>query len=277
LNSLLDLIDETLQFRYFDGAVTPLTLPHTTGWRTLPYLVTAEGEGRGSLEVAGRRPLIGYGGTAICVPAGVFHCCTMSSKRGLSRWSCTTYTILGGIDLFTLLDAPLIISGKAARRIGEINAELSEIKKSTQPTLPQRVRRKELGISMFAAILEKSSLRSEHAQLVQDSRRLSPVCQFIRENLDQTIGVDDLARRAHLSVARFHVVFRRYAGVSPNRYVQNVRVQRAQELLLSSDLSVSEVAEQVGVEDPFFFSRMFKKRTGLSPSYYRAQISRRLV
>jgi len=275
LASLLDLIDDSLQFKYVDGDVTPLRRPHTTGWRTLPYLVTAQAEGKGSLEVSGRRPLVGFEGTAICVPAGVYHRCTLLSKRGLSRWSCTTYSILGGIDIFSLLDAPLVISGKAAQRIGEINAELSELKSAL--SLQQLVRRKELGIAMLATILEHSTLRSEHDQWVLESRRFTPVFEYIRQDLDRSISVGDLAQRAHLSVARFHVVFKRYTGLSPNRYVQNLRIQRSQELLISTDLSISEVAQQVGIADPFFFSRMFKKRSGISPSLYRAQVARQLV
>src|SRR4029077_16238330 len=132
-------------------------------------------------------------------------------------------------------------------------------------SLQQIVRRKELGMAMFGIILEKSTLRAEDDQLVLDSRRLAPVFEYIRQNLQQPIGVNDLAQRAHLSVARFHVVFKRHAMVSPNRYVQNLRIQRAQELLISTDLSVAEIAAQVGINDPFFFSRAFKKRSGISP------------
>ncbi|GAA3404087.1 AraC family transcriptional regulator [Paenibacillus hodogayensis] len=64
-------------------------------------------------------------------------------------------------------------------------------------------------------------------------------------------------------------VFKKYAGTTIHHYIQQLRVQRAQHLLLHSDKSVKTIALEVGFHEPFYFSRIFKKISGISPQHYR--------
>lgn len=66
-------------------------------------------------------------------------------------------------------------------------------------------------------------------------------------------------------------VFKKYAGTTIQQYVQQLRVQRARHLLLHTDRSIKTIAADVGFEEPFYFSRLFKKMVGLSPQHYREQ------
>src|SRR4051812_30993900 len=108
---LLRLIDASLEFTYGYGDVTPVAFPHDTGWRTLPFLVTAEGVEGGVVEVDGGPTLRGPGTGALCVAPGIHHRCRVEGAGGVSRWSCVTYTILQGIDLFALVEPALSIPG----------------------------------------------------------------------------------------------------------------------------------------------------------------------
>ncbi|MBP1988850.1 helix-turn-helix domain-containing protein [Paenibacillus eucommiae] len=66
-------------------------------------------------------------------------------------------------------------------------------------------------------------------------------------------------------------VFKKYAGITIGTYIQQLRVQRAKYLLNSTDKSIQTIALEVGMEDPFHFSKLFKKKVGISPSEYRSR------
>ena len=273
---LIRIIESTLEFTYHVGAVTEMIAPHTTGWRTLPYLMTACADARGMLEVAGRGKLFGGATDASCVAPGIHHNCTLLARRGVSRWSCTTFTVFGGIDLFLLLETPLLLHGADAARIGELNTELAELARTAPQTLQPLARRKMLGFAMLDTIASVSRWREQNP-IVRDTQRLLDVLTHIHQNSGKRIRVDDLARRAHLSVARFHAVFREGTGLAPQQYILRMRIRKAQELLIRTDLSVGEIAASVGQPDALFFSRIFKKKCGLSPRQYRAQTAAAFV
>jgi AraC-like DNA-binding protein len=81
--------------------------------------------------------------------------------------------------------------------------------------------------------------------------------------------VDDLARGARMSPAQFYRAFRKEIGLSPIVYLRNRRIDQAKRRLAESIDAIKEIAEQVGYSDQFYFSRDFKKNTGLSPSEFR--------
>jgi len=89
--------------------------------------------------------------------------------------------------------------------------------------------------------------------------------QFIEANLASPMRLNDIARAVHVSAAHLVKLFRRHLGVTPMRYLWDVRVRRGAQLLIQSGLSVSEVAERCGFRSQFHFSRAIKRRYGLSP------------
>jgi len=257
------------------GDSTPVSLPHDTGWRTLPYLVTAYCDAEGLLAVSGQGVMHGKN-NAIWVPPGIRHRCALVKGEGISHWSCTSFRIAGCLDLCALLETPFVLSSNSGKRIGNINQELAYLSRQS-PDLRHVIRRKELGFSMLLAGIEVSRWRSESHSLAIEAQRLASVLSHIEANLSKPLRVAELAKRAELSSPRFYAVFRLATGTSPHAYLQKLRLRKAQELLISSPLSVAEVASRVGHEDQFFFSRLFRKKCGISPSKYRESLSNGFV
>lgn len=83
------------------------------------------------------------------------------------------------------------------------------------------------------------------------------------------IEIHDLADVAGLSPAQFRRSFHTWIGMSPQNYVTRVRLEKARLLLMTTDLIVSAVAEQVGFESLSYFTRLFKQEFGISPARYR--------
>lgn len=109
------------------------------------------------------------------------------------------------------------------------------------------------------------------APSVPHARKLAPIVARLQANLAQAVSIEALAKAAELSPSRFRVLFKHYTGHSVVRYQNWLRVNKAKDLLLSGEYSVTEAAQEVGFVDVYYFSRLFKKLTGFSPSYYRNQ------
>ncbi|MCG3147065.1 MAG: HTH-type transcriptional activator RhaR [Verrucomicrobiae bacterium] len=92
---------------------------------------------------------------------------------------------------------------------------------------------------------------------------------YIHNHLRGTITVDELARQANLSTPHFNRVFRQLFSVSPMQYVLQTRVALASSLLTETALPLKQIGASVGCADPYYFSRLFKKMTGVNPSAYR--------
>jgi AraC-like DNA-binding protein len=93
-----------------------------------------------------------------------------------------------------------------------------------------------------------------------------------RRYADPQLDVSALARRAHVSIAHFSRTFKETFGETPHQYLQTRRIERAQELLRLSDLSVSEVCLAVGYTSVGSFSATFKRTVGAAPSVWREQV-----
>jgi AraC family transcriptional regulator, arabinose operon regulatory protein len=79
-------------------------------------------------------------------------------------------------------------------------------------------------------------------------------------------NVREVAAVLHLSNSRFRHLFKQEVGITPRRYVKQLRLQEAKRLLETSLLSVKEVTAQVGVNDLSHFARDFKSKFGINPS-----------
>ena len=91
----------------------------------------------------------------------------------------------------------------------------------------------------------------------------------MHDNLGEQVTVDDMARAAMFSKFHFTRVFERTTGVSPGRFLSAVRLQRAKQLLVSTDMTVADISFEVGYNSVGTFSSRFTRSVGLSPTAYR--------
>jgi len=84
------------------------------------------------------------------------------------------------------------------------------------------------------------------------------------------IDFPKLAEEVAMSYDNFRRRFKSQLGVSPNQYFLSVKIDRAKELLLFTDTEIKDVAQQVGFSDPYYFSRVFKEKAGISPARFRS-------
>jgi AraC-like DNA-binding protein len=95
---------------------------------------------------------------------------------------------------------------------------------------------------------------------------------IIREGLESHITIQEVAEQLGLGYSNFRKLFKEFTGVSPALYQQDLRLQRAKELLSSSAISIKEIAYKLNFESPDYFSSKFKAKTGCKPSEYREKM-----
>ncbi|MDA9589762.1 AraC family transcriptional regulator [Opitutales bacterium] len=101
--------------------------------------------------------------------------------------------------------------------------------------------------------------------------RIRRACLHILQNAEQMIDTPQLSRDLGISHSAFRNHFKQITGLPPGQYQIHIRLNKARRLLRNSTLSIQEIAEQLGFESIYYFSRLFKKKTGCSPLAYRKQ------
>ncbi len=97
---------------------------------------------------------------------------------------------------------------------------------------------------------------------------ISGAIEYIRQNYDQAITLRMVAEHIHVNASYLSRLFKRATSGTFTDMLHKVRIEKAKELLLNSDLNVFEVADTVGIPDPAYFSVVFKRITGVSPKHY---------
>lgn len=92
---------------------------------------------------------------------------------------------------------------------------------------------------------------------------------YFRENYRSEVNVEDYALSRGMSASNFYRVFKQISGSTPLQFILKLRLSNAQNLLENSNLTIAEIASEVGYENPLYFSRLFHKHIGVSPSEYR--------
>lgn len=102
-------------------------------------------------------------------------------------------------------------------------------------------------------------LYKEQAECVQQ------VHQYLVEHLDSRITQAELAQRFHISLTSLKGAFKQVYGLPIDTYLRRCRVQQAEQLLCTTDLSILEIAQRVGYDSPSRFAAMFKREKGVTP------------
>lgn len=113
-------------------------------------------------------------------------------------------------------------------------------------------------------------LRQERGRGELDAdQKVAQCLAYIKQHLEQPLSLGALAALANLSPSRFTELFRKQTGTSPHQYLQRLRIHQACQLLDSTNLNLKQIAAQLGYQDQFHFSRVFKTLKELSPKNYR--------
>lgn len=95
------------------------------------------------------------------------------------------------------------------------------------------------------------------------------IIHYLEENIEKRITLNDVARYMGYSQSHLSMLFRKETGDSPLNYLNRLRIETACHWLSHTNLKVNQICHKVGIDDPYYFSRIFHKFTGMSPVAYR--------
>lgn len=93
--------------------------------------------------------------------------------------------------------------------------------------------------------------------------------EYLKQHYQNQVQIGQLAAQLGISPSGMVKKFRRIIGIPPQRYLINIRIQKAKRLLTDTAMTVTEISEKTGFENGYYFSKAFRKETGLTPSTYR--------
>lgn len=99
--------------------------------------------------------------------------------------------------------------------------------------------------------------------------QLKRIAEFVRDNLDDRIRVEDLADRARLSPSHFCRAFKTTTGETPHAHVMRLRLEKAQAMMLETEETLSQIADACGLADQAHLTRLFRQRIGATPYQWR--------
>jgi len=141
---------------------------------------------------------------------------------------------------------------------------IQNIVKNKQRMLCDRVESRGIIYQLIARFLKEARTKVE----VNDSRVLKSLA-YIRKNINQPLNVEMLAEIACVSKDHFIRLFKKETGVTPIQYITQKKIEKAQLLLITEDLSVKEISFMLAYEDHSYFNKLFRKHTGVTPQEYR--------
>ncbi len=114
----------------------------------------------------------------------------------------------------------------------------------------------------------------ENSNPKNDNDTASMAINYMQQQLHSTLSLTDIARHVNLSVSHFVALFRKKTGFSPIEYFNHLKIQKACQYLQFTNDRMKVIAGYLGIEDSYYFSRLFKKLMGVSPNEYRKRFQK---
>ena len=201
-------------------------------------------------------------GDVIYIPAGACYKTVFCNKTEDPSTVLVNFQLFTQGDAFGLADTITVLERNAGQALHELFFQTVHAFSSAQLST----------ISLMSCLyqildmLEKSGnyglMRSS------DFHKIAKGIAYLENDSEQLLSIDQLAAMCHVSSNTFRRMFRAYCGVSPLEFRLTRKISRAKQLLQSEMFTVSEISDMLHFSDVSYFSRIFKKKTGLSPQEY---------
>lgn len=213
-----------------------------------------------------------YDGKAVSA-GGVFimdplipHCISNNSDEPLEQY----WLQFNGSEVASLLER--VGLGIKSRII--TGYDLEELRPLLYDAVYGSTRQDMLGLKFVGVLMQILAALSpepvrEREYVSRREKYVTRAIEFLRARCGEMATVSDAAEYVGLTEKYLCRLFKERLGVTPVGFLQQLRADRAAQLLVSTSLSVAEIAESIGIPDPTYFSRFFKRRQGCSPSEYR--------
>ena len=204
-------------------------------------------------------------GSILYIPSGISYHCVFEVREGVAEASTCTVNF----DLFDLNGEEVMPDKHILLLNNQVNRYMIEDlinihKCSTNPIANDRLRVNSL---YFSILYYATRVRPDGNR----SNVIRKAVQAIENEWNRNEKMEKYAALCNMSSSRFYQEFREYAGMSPTKYRNHIRINIAKSDLLNTNMKIKEIAEKVGFDDAFYFSRIFRNITGMSPNKFKKE------
>lgn len=229
-------------------------------------------DGSGWVELENNRQTL-YSGEVIILPRGQAHSYGSSPK---DPWTIYWIHFDGNMAEYfsTGMSKPVQVKVEKNSRIGErieLFDDIFTILKNgySRPNLEYSVT---VLFHFLGTLKFTNAFRSSAFRVESDNNPVDLAIHFMHENLQRKIKLEEISDYIGISASHFSLIFQKKTGHSPLSYFNQLKIKSACHYLDSSNLHINQIARMVGYDDPLYFSRIFSKVMGYSPSDYKERI-----
>ncbi|MFP4561935.1 MAG: AraC family transcriptional regulator [Spirochaetia bacterium] len=222
--------------------------------------------GRGKLRMRqGEYPL--SAGMAFLVFPGVWHWYASDLETGWDEY----WVGFKGRYAQTLLENGILSTDRPVIEVGisstitHLFHEMFETAEREPPGFQPKLAGSVIRLLAYSLSYASQQSHGDETERIVQQARIS-----MENHLFDNLDMEELSGQLEISYTHFRTLFKNYTGQSPYQYYLNMKINKAKEMLETGELSVKEVALDLAFENQYYFSRLFKKKTGVSPScWYR--------
>jgi AraC family transcriptional regulator, arabinose operon regulatory protein len=221
-------------------------------------------DGKGWIKISGQEHVVSPN-TFFIIPQGVSHHYGSSQKEPWSIY----WLHFSGEQTGLLYERYAQISGRAIQNIAYADSRIAVFNKL---------------VNLLENDLDAATTEAVYINLLQfissfiytgiatakvENDAIAISIAMMKQNIEHNYTIKQLAGHARYSVSRYSELFRLKTGFAPIQYFLQLKIQRSCEYLIFTKMNIKEICTEVGFDDPYYFSRMFKKQMGQSPLKYR--------
>ncbi|MBQ8323287.1 MAG: helix-turn-helix domain-containing protein [Clostridia bacterium] len=215
----------------------------------------------------------GRAGDWFFIPAGAEHSYYNEKNEPFKKYW-MHFDLYPTVDVFRLLGLPYLVKADEKGKAERLFKRFAKLHKSNE--LTDKLAVKACLIDLLAEYIKAA--RPEGVNVVNRAEaRLNELLKFINENLDKPLPNTVLAEKYFTHPNHFIRAFKEKTGLTPAKYIKSKRMETAKRLLESTDLSLAEITERVGLNEANHFSRLFKEYYSFPPSEYRRRFRREIL
>lgn len=189
-------------------------------------------------------------------------------------WLFTTFEYAAPDMLASLRNTPVALAAEDLHRLQQVTQSFLDARRNG----PRTTRDMPLELALLLSGL-LARARVQHGPLAAgvlpdgpQARFLHPLFAYIDQHVDGPLDLARLAKCVHLSPSRMRARFKHILGIGPGTFVRHTRIHRACGMLNSTDLNVTQIAEQCGFHSVYAFSRAFRQLVGVPPTAFRERM-----
>ena len=246
------------------------------GWRDMDYIPGYNKfyficDGEGWLKI-GDEEYYPKRGQMFLMPEGVIQSYSTINSNTFTKYWCHFTAKIGDLNLFDIIKVQDYIEVKDHVYVENLFKKM--ISSGKGYGIASVLKENSALLELIIYFIENSTVERKVPVKSESLMRLKAITDYIEKKLKENITIEELAQVVHLHPNYLIRFFRKHLGMPPIHYINRRRIEEAKRLIIaSSDETLADISSKVGINDIYYFSKLFKEYTGFSPTQFKKMVN----